>query len=156
MESVVRAAVIYAFLLVVLRLAGRRTLNQMTAFDVVLLLIIGEAASQALLGEDYSLTNAFLVIMTLVLADVGLSLLKQRWPRADRLVEGTPLVIVADGRPLRELMERARVDEADVMEKARMMRGLERMDQIKYAVLERGGEISISPKPEAMAPLPPS
>jgi uncharacterized membrane protein YcaP (DUF421 family) len=152
MDSVLRAVVIYAFLLVVFRLAGRRTLNQITTFDLVLLLIISEAVSSALGGQDHSLTNAFLLVLTLVLTDIGLSLAKQRWPTLDRWLSGVPLVIVEDGRPLRQLMEKARVDDGDVMERARLQQGLERMDQIKYAVLERDGEITIIPKREADAP----
>ena len=66
MESVLRAAIVYVFLLVLFRLAGKRTLSDVTTFDFVLLLIISEATQQALLGEDFSLTNAFLVITTLI------------------------------------------------------------------------------------------
>jgi uncharacterized membrane protein YcaP (DUF421 family) len=148
-ESVIRALVIYFFLVLVLRLAGRRTLDQMTAFDLVLMLIISEAASQALGGGDTSLTNAFVLITTLILTDVVLSLCKQRWKTLDRIMDGVPLVIVENGRPIRDLMERARVDEEDVLMKARELQGLERMDQIKFAVLERSGEISIIPKEKA-------
>jgi uncharacterized membrane protein YcaP (DUF421 family) len=145
-DSVLRAAAVYLFLLVLFRIAGRRTLAELTNFDFVLLLIISEATQAAMIGEDYSLTGGFLVILTLVGLDVGLSLGKQRMPRLDRWLEGTPTVIVADGRPRKDLMDRARVDEEDVLEAARSQLGLERMDQIKYAVLERNGGISIIPR----------
>jgi uncharacterized membrane protein YcaP (DUF421 family) len=146
MDSVLRATAIYLFLLLIFRIAGRRTLAQMTNFDLLLLLLTGEATQQGLLGNDYSLTNAFLVILTLIGLDVGLSLWKQRSPQLDKLVDGVPMVIVEDGRPLKDRMDKARVDESDILTAARGLQGLERMDQIKYAVLERSGGISIIPK----------
>ena len=146
MESVLRATAIYVVLLIVFRIAGRRTLSEMTSFDFVLLLIIGEATQQALLGEDFSLTNAFLVIITLLAIDVGMSLWKQHSEAANRIIEGVPTILVDHGRPLKALMDKARVREEEVLEAARRLQGLERMDQIKYAVLEVSGGISIIPK----------
>ena len=78
MDSVLRAAVMYLALMVLFKIAGRRSLAELTTFDFVLLMIIGEATQQALLGNDFSLTNSMLVIVTLIAIDVGLSLLKQR------------------------------------------------------------------------------
>ena len=78
MESVLRAVVVYAFLTLLFRIAGKRALNEMSNFEFVLLLIVGEATQQAVLGKDYSVTNAFLVVLTLVGINIGLSLLKQR------------------------------------------------------------------------------
>ena len=112
----------------------------------MLLLIISEATQQALLGDDFSVANAVVVILSLVGFDIALSLLKQRFPRLDRWIDDVPLVIVEDGRPIKERMAKARVDESDVLTSARALQGLERMDQIKYAVLERSGGISIIPK----------
>jgi uncharacterized membrane protein YcaP (DUF421 family) len=149
MDSVLRGAAIYFFLLVLFRIAGKRTLSDVTTFDFVMLLIIGEATQQALLGEDFSLTNAFLVILTLIGLDIAISLLELRWPRLGKWVEGVPLVIVEDGRPLHERMKHARVSEEEVLTAARERQGLARMDQIQYAVLERSGGISIIPKQHA-------
>lgn len=151
MDSVLRAIAIYLFLLLIFRIAGRRTLTQMTNFDLVLLLLIGESTQQGLLGNDFSLTNAFLVVMTLVGLDIGISLGKQRSPQLEKLVEGVPLVIVEDGKPLKDRMDKARVDESDVLVAARTLQGLERMEQIKYAVLERSGGISIIPKQDKVS-----
>ncbi len=149
MDSVIRAAVIYVFLLVLFRISGRRTLSELTSFDLVLLLIVSEATQQALIGEDYSMTGAMLVILTLVFLDIALSLFKQRAPRLEKWLEGLPTVVVEDGKPLLEVMHRARIDESDILAAARELQGLERMDQIKFAVLERSGGISIIPKPDA-------
>jgi uncharacterized membrane protein YcaP (DUF421 family) len=145
MESVLRAASIYVILLILFRITGRRTLSEMTSFDFVLLLIIGESTQQALLGEDFSLTNAFLVIVTLMTLDVAISLWKQRSSRTNRIIEGVPTILVEGGRPLRALMDKARVREEEIMEAARRTQGLERMEQIKFAVLEVSGGISIIP-----------
>jgi uncharacterized membrane protein YcaP (DUF421 family) len=146
MDAVLRGAAIYVVLLILFRIAGRRTLGEITTFDFVLLLIIGEATQQALLAEDFSVTNAFLVIATLLAIDVALSLAKRRSQWFEKVLDGVPMVIVVDGEPLRDRMHRARIDEHDVMEAARRLRGLERMDQIKIAVLEVSGGITIVPK----------
>lgn len=146
MESVIRPALVYLFLLVLLRLTGKRTLAQITTFDFVLLLIISEATQQALIGEDNSMINAAIVVATLIGLNVFLSLLKQRYRWVDRILDDIPLVIVADGQPLKDRMDKARVDEDDVLDAAREIHGLERMDQIRHAILERDGQISIIPR----------
>jgi uncharacterized membrane protein YcaP (DUF421 family) len=148
MDAVLRGLSIYVFLLMIFRISGKRSLGQVTSFDFVLLLIIAETTQQALLGDDYSVTNAFLLIGTLVGLDIGLSLLKQRSAKLDRLLEGAPLVIVEEGEPLKDRMDKARVDEEDILHAARELQGLERMEQIKYAVLERNGDITVVPKQE--------
>jgi uncharacterized membrane protein YcaP (DUF421 family) len=147
MDAVVRAVFFYFFLLLVFRLSGQRTLANMTTFDFVLLLVIAEATQQGLIGEDFSITQAVLMIITLVSLDIGLSLLKEKFPKLDKLIEGVPLVIVEDGKPLTERMQRARINESDILVAARELQGIERLDQIRYAVLERTGAISIIPKP---------
>jgi uncharacterized membrane protein YcaP (DUF421 family) len=146
MDSVLRAVAIYALLLLIFRVAGKRSLAQTTTFDFVLLLIISEAIQPAMVRNDYSLTNAILLVVTLVGLDIGLSLLKQRFQKVEKLLDSVPVVIVENGTPLKERMDKVRVDEEDVLTAARELQGLERMEQIKYAVLERSGGISIVPK----------
>ena len=145
MDSVVRGLAVYVFLLIVFRVAGKRTLAETTSFDFVLLLIISEATQQALVDGDNSMTNALLLVVTLVGLDIAISLVKRRFPTFDKLVDNVPLVIVEHGRPLRDRMHKSRVDTSDVLQAARESHGLERMEQIKYAVLERSGGISIVP-----------
>ena len=149
MESVIRAALVYCFLLVIFRLSGKRTLGEATTFDLVLLLIISEAVQQALVDSDNSITNAVLLVGTLVGIDIGLSLLKRRAPWLEKVIDDVPLVLVEPGRPDMERMAKCRVDEEDILEAARLQRGLERMDQVKYAVLERNGKIAIIPTADA-------
>lgn len=145
MDAVLRAAAIYLALLALFKIAGRRTLADISNFDLLLLLIIGEATQQALLGDDFSLTNALIVIVTLIVIDVGLSFVKLRFARIDTLIEGTSTLIVEDGRPLKKRLREARLREEDILLAARQSQGLERMNQIKYAILERNGKISIIP-----------
>lgn len=147
MDTVIRGVSVYVILLVIARLSGRRTLAQMTAFDFVLLLIVAETTQQALLGDDFSITNAFLLIITLFAVDIGLSYVKGWIPGAERWIDGTPTVLLAEGRLDERAMRRARVKAEDILAAAREQQGLERLDQIKFAVLENGGGISILPKP---------
>jgi uncharacterized membrane protein YcaP (DUF421 family) len=145
MDSVLRAAAIYLGVLILFRLAGRRMLSDVTTFDFVLLMIIGEATQQALLGDDFSITNALLVVTSLVMLNVALSLSK-RSERLEMWIDGGPLLVVEHGRILERRARRARVDERDILEAARASHGLERLDQIEYAVLERNGHISVIPR----------
>lgn len=146
MESIIRAAVVYVVLLVVFRVSGRRTLGELTMFDFILLLIVSESVQEALIGDDRSLTNAGLVILTLLVINIGLSLLKLRFETLEKWIDGRPFMIIDNGQLLHERLQKARVDERDIMEAARISHGLERLDQIKYAVLERNGQISIVPR----------
>lgn len=146
METVLRAAVLYAFLLLIFRISGKRSLAQITTFDFVLLLVIGEATQQALIGSDFSITSAALAITTLIVIDIGLTSIKRRSARIDRWLDDVPIVIVEHGRPVESRMRSERVDVADVLAAAREHHGLERMSQIRYAVLERNGDISIVPE----------
>jgi len=146
METVLRAAGIYLLLMIVFKIAGRRTLLQMTSFDLILLLIISEATQQALLGDDFSVTGAGLTIITLVVIDIMLGKLKTRFPFVEQLAEGGPVILVENGIELHKRMNRAGINREDILEAARSSQGILRMEQIKYAVLEVNGHISIIPE----------
>ena len=146
MESVIRPALVYLFVLALLRLTGKRTLAQITTFDFVLLLTIGNATQQALIGEDNSMVHGAIMVATLIGLNYVMQLLKQRSKWFERVLDDIPLVIVADGKPLKDRMHKARVDEEDVLDAARESCGLEHMDQIRHAILERDGQISIIPR----------
>ena len=154
MLSIVRALATYFVLLLFFRVSGKRALADITTFDAVLLLIISEAIQQALIDGDESMTNAFLLVLTLLAADIFMQKLSMRSPKIDKLLNSTPLVLVEDGRVLQDRMDQMRVSEDDIMEQGRAIHGLERMDQVKYAVLERNGGITVIPKyvPWARAP----
>jgi uncharacterized membrane protein YcaP (DUF421 family) len=148
MDAVLRGIVIYIFLSIIFRLAGKRALTEITTFDMVLIVIIAESTQQGLLGEDFSVTTACLLILTLIGLNVGLQLLKQRFPRFERLTDGLPVIILENGQPLRDRMKGARVLDGEIISAARQQEGVERLDQLKYAVLERNGSISVIPKDE--------
>ena len=146
MDEVLRAVAVYALLMVIFRVAGKRSMAEVTPFDFVLLLIFSEALQSALVDEDNSLTVAMVVIITLITLNIGLSLIKQRSFQVERFLEGVPIVVVEDGKLLRDRMDKARIDEGDILEAARLSQGIDSLDQIRSAVLERSGGISIMPK----------
>jgi uncharacterized membrane protein YcaP (DUF421 family) len=143
MESIIRGVVIYLFLWAVFRVSGKRTLAETSPFELVLLLIISEVTNQAMVDSDHSITNAILLIMTLVGMSVLLSVVKHYSPRATRWFEGLPLPLVKDGELLKENMDKARVDEGEILSAARMEQGIERMADIKDATIENDGRISV-------------
>jgi uncharacterized membrane protein YcaP (DUF421 family) len=145
MDMVLRAAAVYGFLLLIFRVFGKRSLAQITTFDFVLLLIVAETTQQALLGDDFSVTNSLVLVATLFLLDFVLSRMKDRWPWFERVAESVPLVIVKDGKPLHDRMRRSGIDLNDILTAAREGQGLDRLDRIKYAVLEKNGGITIVP-----------
>jgi uncharacterized membrane protein YcaP (DUF421 family) len=146
MEPVIRALVVYLFLLVVFRISGKRTLSETSSFDLILLLIISETTQQAMVDGDHSMTNAALLVITLVSLDVLLSLVKRWSPSVESWLDGLPLIILRNGKPLEDRMHRERVDEADILEAGREKFGLKSLEEMEYAVLERHGDISVVPK----------
>jgi uncharacterized membrane protein YcaP (DUF421 family) len=146
MDLVIRGIAVYLFLLLIFRISGKRSLRNATTFDFVLLLIVAETTQQALVGDDASVTGAFLLIVVLVGTDILLSLVKRWSPRVDRFIEGQPLVILRNGVPLRRRMHVERIDDDDILTAAREKHGIERLADIKRAVLERNGGISIVPR----------
>lgn len=149
MDAVLRAVAIYLVLLLLFRMVGKRSLSQITTFDFVLLLVVGEATQQALLGEDFSVIHAALVIATLMGIERVSDYLSWRFPLFRRATESLPVVLVADGEMLVDVMAKEHVDADEILEAARKTQGLERLDQIKWAVQETSGGISIVPKSDA-------
>ncbi|MFP5334868.1 MAG: DUF421 domain-containing protein [Actinomycetes bacterium] len=149
MDAVLRGVAVYLVLLLLFRLTGKRALSQLTTFDFVILLVVGEASQQALLGEDFSIVQAALVIATMLLLDRGSDYLSFRFPTFKRVTQSVPVVIVHDGRLLTEVMAKHHLTEDDVVDAAREKYGLERLDQVKWAVLETSGGISVVPRWQA-------
>lgn len=145
MNPVIRGIIVYVFLLLILRIMGKRSLSETTTFDLVVLLIISEVTQQAMIGRDESLTGAVILITTLMAMDLLFTLLKKPFKLFEKAVEGTPLIIVDRGKPLKQRMDKTKVDEKDVLQAARSKLGLEKMEQVKYAVLEKDGTISVIP-----------
>lgn len=149
MNPVIRSVVMFAVLWIVFRIGGRRTLAEITTFDFILLLIIGDATQQALVGNDFSITTAMLVIVTLMLLDLGMGRLAIRSDALRRFIESAPVIVIENGKPLNAVLRREGVDLEEVMEAAREAHGLQTLDDIKYAIVERHGGISIVPSDHA-------
>ena len=149
MDSVIKATIVFFVLWAIIRVSGRRTLGEMTAFDFVLFLIIGGSTQRAITGQDYSLTNALLLVATFVVLDIGLSIVELKWPPSRRILNGMPMILVENGYLLSGRMRRARITEENILEAARRLHGLERMEQIKFAILEGSGDITIVPGVQA-------
>lgn len=145
MAIVLRPIALYFFLLIMMRLTGKRSLGEATAFDFVLLLILSETVSNAIVGDDNSLTAALVAFSTLLILDVLFSLVMRRWQWIARFVNEEPVVLVQEGRVLADRLRMERVERDDILEAAREIHGITRMDEIAYAILERGGNISIVP-----------
>ncbi|PTM94161.1 DUF421 domain-containing protein [Mycoplana dimorpha] len=143
METVIRGLAIYFSLLVIVRLSGRRTLAQMTPFDLVIILVISETTQQAMVGEDFSITASVLLILTLFTADIALSYVKRWWPYSARLIDGVATVLVVNGKFEEEAMRGCRLERRDVLEAARSQQGIDTVKDIKFAILEVDGNISI-------------
>jgi uncharacterized membrane protein YcaP (DUF421 family) len=118
----------------------------MTPFDLVIILVISETTQQAMLGDDFSITNAIILILTLFTTDIALSYLKRGSPGAAHVIDGVPTVLVVDGRFDESALKGSRLNKDDVMEAARNQEGIESANEIKFAILEVSGNISIIKK----------
>ncbi len=140
---VLRAVAIYLFMLVVLRVSGKRRLAELTPFDLVLLLIIAEVTEPAMLPEDKKDFGPVVVaIVSLVAADLAMGWLRWRSPTASQVIEGQALVLVTHGEVHDECLAREHITRDEILEAARAV-GLTRMTQIRFAVLESDGQISV-------------
>lgn len=138
-------AAIYLLLLLIFRVAGRRTLSETSTFDLVLLLIIGETTQQAMVGDDDTVPGAAIAIVSLVSLDMAIGYLKRVSPRFDALLEGKPVLLVRAGKVQHAAMKAHGIDDEDLLEAARLSHGLVSMEDVRQATLERDGKISIVP-----------
>ena len=146
MDSILRGMLTYLFVWLIFRIAGKRSLAQITTFDAVLLLIISETTQSALTDSNNSITNSILLILTLVGIDVLLSFIKRRFASVERVLDGRPLILLGPGGLDRDVMTKERIDEDDILHAGRKQQGVGSLDDMEYAVLEQTGEISVIPK----------
>jgi uncharacterized membrane protein YcaP (DUF421 family) len=145
-EPVLRALGCYLLLLLVVRLSGKRGLAQVTIFDLVLLLLVSQTVGQALIGQDSSLTAAAIITITLVVTNRLNDALAHRWADMSHVLEDAPLVLIENGHVHDDRLAKMKIRLDDILENGRLDEGIERLDQIKHAILERSGSISIVPK----------
>jgi len=145
METVLRVILIYLFLIVGLRVIGKREFGQLSAQEFVILMIIPEMVSSALNQNDTSITNALVGTAAIFSLVFLTSTLSQRSRKFEALVSDSAAVLVHRGQPFADVMNKERVSPEEVMAEARKS-GVERFDQIKWAVLESDGSIAIIPE----------
>src|SRR4051812_22598901 len=141
MEIVVRAAVIFAFLWVITRIIGRATLGELSTFELLIYVTMGDLVQQGVTQQDYSVTGAILAVGVFCLLTVALSYLAWRFPALRPLIRGRPVVIVRDGEPVLDQMARQRLPFDELAEAAREQ-GIRRISEIELAVLETNGKLS--------------
>lgn len=150
METVVRVTIVYVFIMVGLRILGKREFGQMSPLELLTLLLIPELVSQALVGEDFSLTNGLVGIATLFILTYLTSLAAHRSQRVEAVIGSSPSVLVAHGEFQVDTMNLERVTPDEVFNEMHHA-GLERLDQVRWAVLESDGQIAVIPEEQ---PLP--
>ena len=141
MDIVLRATVMFAFLFGLLRLMGKRELGQMTSFELVTLVVLGDLIQQAITHNDFSLTGAVLAVLTFAFWGTVLGWVSYRWPRAERWIEGAPRVLVRDGKLIEANMKRDRLTRRELESEMRIA-GIGRLNDVAWAILEPEGKIS--------------
>lgn len=145
MDMVLRATIVYFFLLMIIRATGKRELGQLSPFDFVILLIISEALQPALTDDDRSIVGSVILVCTLAVWHLVVAVASYRSPKVADVMNGVPSVLIEDGKLIKPTMDAERVPEEDILSEARGV-GIESLDQIALAVLETSGKISIIPK----------
>ncbi|OEZ01626.1 MULTISPECIES: YetF domain-containing protein [Stenotrophomonas] len=144
-EFILRAVVVYVVVLGMVRLSGKRALGQITPFDVLLIVLLGNAVQNALLGKDTSLGGGLLLAATLILLNYGVGWLSTRSRRVERLVEGEPVLIARDGKVLESVLRRELVTLQD-LDAAMRQQGCTHISEVSMALLEINGHITIVPR----------
>ena len=145
MDLALRSIVVFFFVFMLTRVIGRRELSSLEPFDLILLIVLGDAVQQSLTQDDYSVTGAFIVISTIAVLQVGLSYLNFRVPRLRLLLDGEPIVIVQDGKVIEANAKRERLTPEDIAEAARLQQ-IAKLEDVQWAVLETSGELTFIEK----------
>ena len=154
MDIVLRATVIFLALYLLVRLMGKRELGQMTPFELIVLVVIGDLIQQGVTQNDFSLTGAIIAIFNIAFWALVLSWLSYLYPRAERLLEGEPRVIVRDGELLTDNMRRSRLTRSEIESEMRLA-GISRMSDVAWAILEPRGKISFIQRADEGGEQPP-
>jgi uncharacterized membrane protein YcaP (DUF421 family) len=141
MDIVLRASVIFIALYLLVRLMGKRELGQMTPFELIVLVVIGDLIQQGITQNDFSITGAVIAISTIAFWALVFSWASFLWPRAERILEGEPRVIVRDGELLTGNLRRNRLTLSEIESEMRLA-GIARMSEVAWAILEPRGKIS--------------
>jgi uncharacterized membrane protein YcaP (DUF421 family) len=145
MDIVLRSLVLFGFVFLVVRVMGRRELAKLEPFDLILLIVLGDAVQQGLTQDDYSVTGAVLIVSTIGLLQVAVTFLSWRFKAVRRVTKGEPIVLVQDGKPIEANLRRERIRAEELAEKMRGQQ-IASLDDVAWAVLESGGDISFIEK----------
>ena len=148
MDLALRAIVLFAFVFVLTRVVGRRELSSLEPFDLILLIVLGDAVQQGLTQDDYSLTGAFLAIGTIAIMQVTVSYANFRFPKLRPVLDGEPIVVVQNGKPIERNLRRERVTIEDLAAAARQQ-NIAKIEDVQWAVMETSGAISFIKKSDA-------
>jgi len=152
-ETVLRVTLFYLFILSGLRVLGKREFSQLSPLELVMLLLIPELASQSLVRDDFSLTNGIIAITTVFTLVFLSSVLQHHSKAVSRVISGSPTILVADGEFIQEHLNRERIDPGEIFSEMHKI-GLSRLEQVRWAILETDGRISIVPGDRAEMVLP--
>ncbi|HEY5804537.1 MAG TPA: YetF domain-containing protein [Lysobacter sp.] len=141
-EFVFRAVVVYVVLLAMIRMSGKRTMGQFTAFDMLLIVLLGNAVQNALLGKDTSMTGGLLLAATLIVLNWLVGFITSRSKTAEHILEGVPVVLVRNGHVYRDVLKRELVNRDDLA-KAMRESGCSDIERVRLALLETDGHITI-------------
>jgi uncharacterized membrane protein YcaP (DUF421 family) len=145
MDLVLRALVMSVVVFIVTRAVGRRELSSLEPFDLILLVVIGDLVQQGITQSDYSVTGAIVVILTVALVSVGFSILNFRVRRLRPFLEGEPVVLVDDGQVVERNLRRERITRDEIESEGRQQQVVSIQD-MRWAVLETNGKISVIPR----------
>ena len=145
MDLAIRAVALFGFVYLLTRIIGRLELSSMEPFDLILLIVVGDAVQQGLTQDDYSVTGAVIVVSTIAAMQVGTSYLSFRSRRARRVLEGEPIVIVQDGKLIERNLKRERLTEDEVAEEMRAQQ-IASVEDVEWGILETNGTMSFIPK----------
>jgi uncharacterized membrane protein YcaP (DUF421 family) len=148
MGIVIRAALIYLLLTIVLRVTTRRVMRSATPIDMVVIFIFGGLAIQAIMGQDRSITGAMLALFSVSLVHIVVSIIMPRWEFLGMIVQGTPVTLFCDGEVNAQRMARMRIQQADLMSEVRQQ-GLSGFDEVDRIIVEQNGGMSVIPKPKS-------
>jgi uncharacterized membrane protein YcaP (DUF421 family) len=144
-ERAIRAVAVYVFLLVAIRIFGRRELGQLTAFDIIVLLTLSNILQNSMIGNDNSVTGGMIGAGVLLSANLILAFVVSRRPRVERIVEGEPRILIHDGQIRRDQMRKEQLTEQDLLS-AVHREGIERIEDVHLAISEPNGMISVIPR----------
>lgn len=144
METVLRVAIIYILIIAGLRVMGKREFSQLTSVELVALLLVPELVAQALVREDFSMVNAIIAVATLFTLVFVNSFFSFHSKKFSNFISGSPTVLVANAKLQNDMMSKERVSEEEIFDQIHKS-GLEKLEQVKWAILESDGKISIVP-----------